>query len=414
MNLTGSSLDRSILLVANIFPPIVGGSAIVYENMCRQLAGQVTVVTPWRSYVTGEPIPGWKQNDTKQPFAVSRVELLRPLIRPAPWPIVGALWRQIWEDLPLRARVRREVFRRIQELHPDIVCLGELHALSWLGLELKAKGVPVVHFIHGEEITTACQSKQMRREAEKALRAAKSIVAVSSFTREKLLELGLDPASIHLITNGVDTSRFTPGPRNETIMTRLGLHGKKVLLTVARLEEKKGQDNVIRAMPRILAAVPDAIYVVVGQGHYRDRIIALINELGLSDRVILAGPAEDHELREYYRTCDVFIMANRQLSNGDTEGFGLVFLEAAACCKPVIGGNAGGVPDAVIDRETGVLVDGQSPDQIAHAAIQLLSDSTLANGLARAGLERSKGFDWSSKAQEFLKVCYSASASSRH
>jgi phosphatidyl-myo-inositol dimannoside synthase len=396
-----------ILLIANTFPPLIGGSATVYEAYCRSLKERVAVVAPWRSYTTGEPIPAWQETDARQPFRVLRLELLRPRLRPAPVPGFGWLWRQVIEDVPLRMRIRQEVTRFVEDFRPDIVCLGEVYALSWLGTMLHAKGIATLQFIHGEEITTICQSRQLRKEAGKAFRTAGAIIAVSSFTRQRLIDLGLNQAAIHLITNGVNTDRFTPGPKSETVLDRHGLHGKKVLLTVARLDEKKGHDNVIRALPRILLAVPDAVYVIVGEGCSRARLDSLVDELKLRGNVIFTGKLGDDELRDYYRTCDLFIMPNRTLPNGDTEGFGLVFLEAAACGKPVIAGRAGGAPDAVIDQETGILVDGTSVEEISEAAIRLLQDREYADRLAAAGLRRSKQFDWPSRAQEFLAVCSS-------
>lgn len=397
-----------ILFIANIFPPVIGGSAVVYENLCRQLKEEVAFVAPWRSYVTGEPIPGWKETDTRQPFPISRVELLRPLMRSAPLPILGSLWRQLTEDVPLRRTIRRRMSRIVQGIRPTVVCIGELQALSWLSIDLKARGLPVVQFIHGEEITTFCASRQLRKEAERSLRNADALIAVSSFTRARLIDLGAEPARIHLITNGVDTTTFTPGSRSKSILSRHALHGKKVLLTVARLEERKGHDTVIRALPQVLASVPEAVYLIVGQGAQLNNLQALVNKLGLSGRVIFAGVVSPDELPDFYRTCDLFVMPNRTLPNGDTEGFGLVFLEAAACEKPVIGGLAGGVPDAVINGETGILVDGTSVNATAAAVIRLLRDQPLAEHMSKAGLEHSRKHDWACKAQQLRQICATA------
>jgi phosphatidyl-myo-inositol dimannoside synthase len=400
-----------ILLIANIFPPIVGGSAGVYHAYCKHLGDRVAVLTPWRSYITGEPIARWQETDSQQPFRVVRLELLRPKLRPNSRSVIKAVWDQIARDTLLRQRIRRGVWKVANEFRPDVVCLGELHALSWLGQEFQAKGVPVIQFIHGEEVTTNCASRQFRLEARRALRSVTGIVAVSAFTRRCLIELGVDETIIHLIPNGVDGVRFSPGPKSDIILRRHGLNGKKILLTVARFEERKGHDNVIRAMPQILLAIPDAIYLVAGA---RDagqcRLMHLVRELGLEDKVIFAGAISEDEMCDYYRSCDVFIMPNRALPGGDTEGFGLVFLEASACLKPVIGGRAGGVVDAVIDRETGLLIDGASVSAIAGAAIHLLSDCAYAERLAAAGFRRAKEFDWELKAKQFLSLCEAAAS----
>jgi phosphatidyl-myo-inositol dimannoside synthase len=121
--------------------------------------------------------------------------------------------------------------------------------------------------------------------------------------------------------------------------------------------------------------------------------------------VIFTGEAPEAELLDYYRTADVFVMPNRTINNGDTEGFGIVFLEAGACGKPVIGGRDGGVPDAVANGETGLLVDGNSVSEIANAAIRLLSNQELCATLGRAGLERARCCSWDRKAEEFHRLC---------
>src|SRR5262249_36918743 len=162
--------------------------------------------------------------------------------------------------------------------------------------EIRAKGIAVMHFVHGEEITTVCRSRQLRSEARRAVQGSNGIVAVSSFTHNRLIEFGADPAGIHLIQNGGDLTPFTPGHKSGNILERHGLHGKKVLLTVARLEEKKGQDKVISALPRILASVPEVVYVIVGKGAYEQTLVSTVSQMGLADKVIFAGSVPNCEL----------------------------------------------------------------------------------------------------------------------
>src|SRR5947209_13667242 len=317
-----------ILLVANVFPPVIGGSANVYRNICRHLGKDVLVIAPERSHTTGETIEGWRESDARMEFAVQRVERLRAPVRPAPAvPILGSIWRQLSEDLPIRKDVRRAIRQAVEKFRPEVVCLGDLAALSWLGAELQRAGLPVVQIIHGEELTVDTESRRLRQETGEALRRLDGLIAVSSFTRDQLLGLGVEASRLHLIGNGVDTDRFTPGPGSEAVTARHGLEKKKTLLTLARVEEKKGHDMLIRALPRILAAVPEAVYVIAGTGPYLERLRELARETGVAAAVRFAGRIADEEVADYYRTCDVFAMPNRTLANGDTEGFGLVFLE---------------------------------------------------------------------------------------
>ncbi|WP_025321618.1 glycosyltransferase family 4 protein [Deferrisoma camini] len=394
------------LFIASYFPPIAGGSAVVYENLCRHLGDAAAVLAPWRYYMDGREVEGWREADRAQPFPVRRVELLRPVVKPAPRHALQSAWRLLTEDLPLRRRVLREALRAVDAHGADVVVLGELVALSWLGPALRRRrGVAIVHYIHGEEVTTRPTSRLYGRHAFRHLRQAEAVVAVSSFTRDELVRRGVPAERIHVITNGVDLKRFTPGPKDPEIVERHGLQGKKVLLTVARIEERKGHDKVIEALPAIAEKVPKVVYLIVGKGGYRPRLEELAREHGVADRVVFTGLVPWDDLPRYYRTCDVFVMPNRTLPNGDTEGFGLVFLEANACGKPVIGGRAGGVPDAVVHGETGLLVDGASAQEVGRAVLRLLLDPELRLRMANSGLSRAREFSWAHKGDEFSGVC---------
>jgi len=402
-----------ILLIASYFPPIAGGSAVVYESLCRYLNDDAVVLASWRHYQNGVEIPGWRERDVLQPFRVERIELLRPVLHKETTTSFASLCRWISEDLPIRRSVRKAALELVDQIKPDVVCLGELYALSWLGSTLRKKrGLPIIHYIHGEEITTGPGSRFYKYSSTIALRKAEAIVAVSSFTRNELVKKGVRSDRIHVITNGVDVHGFSPGPKDNQILERHNLVGKNILLTVARIVERKGHDRVIEALPRILESVPDTVYVIVGRGGYERYLKEMVRKAGLENYVVFAGLVPWEELVRYYRSCDVFIMPNRTLPNGDTEGFGLVFLEANACGKPVIGGNAGGVPDAIVNWETGILVDGNSVEEIAKAAIQLLSDQKLAERMGQAGYRRAQKCSWANKAKEFREICMSLANSS--
>jgi len=398
-----------ILLIASHFPPMVGGAPVVYENICRHLKDEIVVLAPWRHYLTGREIEGWRESDSAQPFEVHRTELLQPLVKPAATNVAISGWRLIFEDFPLYRRVAKATLRTIDSMGADVICLGDLCGLSWLAQYLRRKrNLPVIHYVHAEEVTTDWGSRLYGVMAGAALRKAEAVVAVSSFTRDEVVRRGVKPERIRVITNGVDLKRFSPGARDSHILARHNMNGKRVLLTVGRVQEaRKGHDRVIEALPQILRAVPDAVYLIVGKGPYLETLKALAKDVGVEDKVIFVGFVPWKDLSRYYRSCDVFIMPNRTLANGNTEGFGLVFLEANACKKPVIGGNAGGVPDAIADGATGILVDGNSVEEVATAAIQLFTNPELAERMGRAGYQRAQNFSWAKKAQEFRELCMS-------
>ncbi len=207
------------------------------------------------------------------------------------------------------------------------------------------------------------------------------------------------------MSNGVDISRFVPRQRATVLTARYGLEWRRVLLTVGRLCPRKGMDRVIESLPAILRHIPDLAYVIVGHGAYRPALEALARELGVQEHVIFAGAVPDEELVGHYALGDVFIMANREMPDGYTEGFGLVFLEANACGLPAIAGRAGGSPDAVIDMVNGLLVNGEDQADIAQAVVRLFGDDALRSRLRAGGAELVRAATWEARVQQFLRFC---------
>lgn len=399
--------DTKCLLIANIFPPINGGSAVVYESLCHfSPKGSMLVLAPWRHYLTGEEIEGWRDYDAAANFPIERIELLRP---PAVQSrsLLQSLWLQISVDLPLKARVLAKTIALVRRHRIGVICVCELTSSSWLGLALKRwLRIPYINYIHGEEITTQSNYLMFGRKRRQYLQHADAVVAVSEFTRRTLIEqMGVSPERIELIVNGVDAERFCPGPKPESLLKRYGLAGKQVLLTVGRLVERKGIDTVIQAMPKILRQCPDALYLIVGIGEYQPQFEALVAQANLQDHVIFAGRVPTEELVDHYRLCDLFVMPNRELANHDTEGFGLVFLEANACGKAVIAGQAGGVVEAVRHGETGLNVDGHSVDAVAAAIIELLTDEARREAMGQCGLEVARNSSSAMRARIFYALC---------
>jgi len=217
--------------------------------------------------------------------------------------------------------------------------------------------------------------------------------------------MDLPPDRISLIPNGVDTERFTPGAADPALIARHGLAGKKIILTVGRLVERKGIDMTVEAM-RLIAALRDDIhYLVVGDGELRPRLEQMIADYDLAAHVTLVGKVDDDALLRYLRSCDLFVMPNRTMPDGDTEGFGLVFREANACHKPVVGGRAGGAVEAVHDGKSGLLVDGYQPVEIAAAIERILSDPSLSRTMADYGLQLAHDNNTAAVARQFLRIC---------
>jgi glycosyltransferase involved in cell wall biosynthesis/peptidoglycan/xylan/chitin deacetylase (PgdA/CDA1 family) len=395
------------LMVASTFTPIHGGSAVVYENLCRGMPrGSIRVLTAHTSYQNGESIPNWQEHDARQEFPIDRIALLRPKNMKPPANKLVSVWRLIAQDLPLYVRILFKAGQLVRRHRINIICIGELVTGTWLGLVLKRLfGVKLITYVHGEEITTAT-SGYFGTRRKQLLQAADKVIAVSSFTCDAMAQqMDLAPSAMVLIQNGVDLSRFTPGPRDTDLIARHSLSGKQVILTVGRLVARKGVDMTVRAMKLVVARRPNVHYLIVGDGEMRDEIAKIIVDEGLSEWITMVGKVSDDELLRYLRLCDLFVMPNRTMPDGDTEGFGLVFREANACHKPVIGGRAGGAVEAVSDGVSGLLVDGYQPEAIAAAIERILGDPVFAARLADGGIALAREHSTQAVARKFLETC---------
>ena len=394
-----------ILLITAKFAPEIGGACAVAEALAVNLSQNITVLAP-KFQPQASPIRDWRKYDRRFPFPVGRVDSFEiELSRRLPPRLRGAL-QFATNVLWTRPRVLFTVYRFLRR-HPTQILLLNSLSCYWVStLKRFFPNLNVVFYLHGEEVNDAFYKRLMDHLAQKSLRQADAVITVSSFTRDRALRCGVSSQRLTVIHNGVDTTCFTPGPKNQAILERFHLQSKKILLCLARLDERKGQDKLIEAMPTILAAIPQAILLIVGGGDYEPHLRTLTQSLHLQQSILFAGPASNADLVEFYRTADVYAMPNRTTASGDTEGFGLVFLEAGACAKPVIGGLAGGVPDAILDGRTGLLVDGTSTPAIAQACIQLLGNPILADQLGQNGLQHSRQNTWQAQAQKVLSLCH--------
>jgi phosphatidylinositol alpha-1,6-mannosyltransferase len=400
------SPGKRCLVVANTFPPVHGGSAVVYDSLARFGHGRVSVLAPREDYRFGWPIGFWREFDRAAPFRVHRIHLLRTgLLDDAPSlqrRVVAAL-----RDVTIRIDLLRAIRRIARTEDIGVVCIGELVASGWLAaISRRWFGLRSIIYVHGEEISSRMAYDVDGGRRRRALAEADAIVAVSRFTREALeTTMGVPREKIALISNGVDLQRFVPRPRRQDLMVRYGLVGRRVLLTVGRLYARKGMDRVIESLPAVLRVLPDMRYLLVGDGTYRAELEQLAAACGVRDAVVFAGAVPDAELIDHYALADAFVMANREMPDGDTEGFGLVFLEANACGIPVIAGKAGGSVDAVTDLTNGLVVDGDQTAQITAAILRLFQDDALREELIQSGNTVAARSGWDGRVEQFLALC---------
>ena len=192
-------------------------------------------------------------------------------------------------------------------------------------------------------------------------------------------------ASMVKIAPGIDVDHFIPTDAT-VLRNSLGLSDKKVIVSVGRLVHRKGQDYLIEAMPEILKSIPQAHLLLVGEGPYREHLQTLVKKHNLEASVTFIGRIQYKDLPTYICVGDIFAMPSRSRLMGlEVEGLGIVYLEASSCGLPVLAGDSGGAPDALVQNETGLVVNGTDDQQIATAAINLLTDIELSKKMGLAG-----------------------------
>lgn len=368
-----------ILLLTDKFIPERGGSQIILAEEYGHLPEhEVTVVT--------REFEGDQEADKRYHHPVHRVPYSRvPKLRS---PL-------LWLSIARRAR------QLLQSGQFDQIHCGQTVETAPVGAWLARRfGLPLVMHTFAEDVTTYLRHPFYLPMMRYALRHASVVTSISQFTVEHLRKLGVPPERIVLLYPGLDPERWVSRGGERGIRARFGLEGRPVVITVSRLIPRKGQDMVLRALPEVLKVVPDLVYLIVGGGPEEPRLRRLATELALDRHVRFVGSIPNHEAPDYYYASDVFAMPNREMPNGDIEGFGLVFLEANMCGLPVIGGRSGGAVDAIEHERTGYLVDPISPGEISRRLIDLLSDPGLRQRMGDAGRRRvEEQFTWSAAGQ---------------
>ncbi|TQK77189.1 glycosyltransferase family 4 protein [Rarobacter incanus] len=289
-------------------------------------------------------------------------------------------------------RVRRNVVAAMRAHGCDRVLFGASAPLGLLAPALRRAGAQtIVAITHGHEAWWAA-IPGTRQLLARIGAHVDYLTYISAWCRDHIA-VALHPADRAKqvrLAPGVDPARFYPGVGSGRARSLLNLADRTpIVLVTGRLVERKGQDRLIDAWPRVRRNHPAAVLVIVGKGPYRAALEARARDRGVTDSVIFAGSVPWADLPAYYDDCTVFAMPSRARKRGlEVEGLGIVYLEAGACAKPVIVGDSGGAPDAVVDGETGFLVDPENPRDIADRISQLLADQELAARMGQAGRRR--------------------------
>ncbi|WP_019062373.1 glycosyltransferase family 4 protein [Streptomyces prunicolor] len=358
---------RKTLIVTNDFPPRPGGIQAFLHNMALRLEPERLVVyaSAWKRGREGAEATA--AFDAEQPFTV---------VRDATTML-----------LPTPAATRRAV-GLLREHGCTAVWFGAAAPLGLMAPALRKAGAErLVATTHGHEAGWA-QLPASRQLLRRIGESTDTITYLGEYTRSRIAGALSPEAAARMVQlpPGVDEKVFHPGSGGAEVRERLGLADRPVVVCVSRLVPRKGQDTLILAMPRILARQPDAVLLIVGGGPYEKELRRLARETGVTDSVRFTGAVPWAELPAHYGAGDVFAMPCRTRRGGlDVEGLGIVYLEASATGLPVVAGDSGGAPDAVLDGETGWVVRGGSPEEAADRIVALLADPELRRNMGERG-----------------------------
>ncbi len=356
---------KSLLISGIYFPPLTGGIANYMASIAAALGPCQTCC------LTGVPA-------RNKPDAPS--ELVRTYRRPAAFRKERHV-QALGFGAAMAEIMMRERPRVVQLATADDGYMG-----LWLHQWLK---LPFVIYAHGNEVLGALESSWPKPRL--SLQQAARVLANSRFTAQLVEKSGAAPERIEIIHPGCDVDRFQPcKPTMDLRQEILGDQwNNRVILSVGNLVVRKGHDLVITALRRVMESIPDVVYLIVGDGPHRAELEKLALARGLGERVIFAGRVPDERLPEIYGLSDIFVMPSRErVESCDVEGFGIVFLEASACAKPVIAGRSGGIEDAVLNGVTGLLVNPTDVEDIAKALTRILANRDFAVRLGQQGRAR--------------------------
>lgn len=371
------------LLLSEIFPPKHGGSGRWFWEIYSRLPKE-----QYRLLVGEDP----RQREFD---ATHNLQLARAPLTMSQWGLksFSALKDYVRLFRLVRSVVRQE---RISTLHVGR-CLPE----GWIAWMLRRfTGLPYLCYVHGEDVETAACSRELSFMVRRVLDRADRLIANSHNTARLLREnWNVPERQIQILHPGCDTTRFVPAPRDHATRAALGWNDRPVILTVGRLQKRKGHDVMIQSLSSIREAIPDVLYAIIGDGEERESLERLAVAQGVQSSVQFLREIDDAAMIRCYQQCDLFVLPNRQVGR-DVEGFGMVLVEAQACGRPVIAGASGGTCETMNPGETGYVVPCDTPNELAPLIVKLLLDQARRLDMGAAAREwTTTRFEWENLAR---------------
>lgn len=380
-----ASDNEKVLFITNDFGPRAGGIETFIIGLIERRAFATTIVYTSAQENSQEYDASWGRK-----YGVKVVRDSSKILLPTP-------------------TVAHRISKLVKTENIKTVAFGAAAPLGLLAHSIKRAGVVrIVALTHGHEVWWArvfpfnLLLRRIGREVD-------SLTYLGEYTHQMISRALDQQAKLKMIkiAPGIDTEHFSPR-NSEDLRKSLSLTQKKVIVCVARLVHRKGQDRLIEAMPSILSSIPNAHLLIVGDGPYRRKLVKRVDQLKINDDVTFVGRLSYEQLPEYLCVGDLFAMPSRSRFWGlEVEGLGISYLEASACGLPVIAGASGGAPDAVEEGKSGVVVSGDDDAAIAKAVIKLLNDPETSKTMGHYGrnwvVEKWRWEIWAEAFEQLLK-----------
>ena len=369
-------MKKTLLLTEN-FPPKEGGSGRWFWELYSRLPNDKVLIV-------ANDTPEGREFDKTHELDIVRIELESTEWGLASTKGLGFYWETI-----------RKVLKLIKEHDIEEVHCGRVIPEGVIARALKLlAGARYNCFVHGEDVETAATSREHSLLVKNVCKNASMLICNSENTANIVRKLGFDSGSkCEVLHPGVDTNRFEVAAPDTSFRQQMGWSGKRVLLTVGRLQRRKGQDFLIKSMPALLKEFPDLFYAVVGRGECYDELISLVDQHELHDNVCVYPDMDDEALIKCYQQCDIFILPNRTIDN-DIEGFGMVLVEAQVCGKPVIAGDSGGTRETMNIGKTGHIIDCSSTENLLNGLSPILRNREIVDGEVDIADYAKNRFNW--------------------